>query len=116
MRKQLFDALLMGRNIFISVLTANKGTSTVYDHLYMCKRREKCDLPLQANYYSGCHSNTDDRQMSACFALRKIQLYTDRILQNKLCLLLALVTLHTATLLFFGLTPELVFFPFKITA
>lgn len=53
---------------------------------------------------------------SVCFELRKMQLYTDRILQNKLCLLLVLVTLHTAALLFFRLTPKLVFFQFKITA
>lgn len=107
----------MGKNIFISVLTQQTKSRQRFMTIYTSANGGKSVICLQRRtIYSGCHSNTDDRQMKCLYCTRKMQLYTDRILQNKLYLLLALVSLHKATPLLFSLTPELVSLTFRITA
>lgn len=77
--------------------TTNKGTSMVYDHLYLCKRREKHRFAFTGELYiQAVIAILMTDRWSVCIALGKMQLYTDRMLQNKLYLLLALVSLHKA--------------------
>jgi len=51
------------------------------------------------------HSNSDDRQMECLFCTQENAALHGPHLLNKLCLLLALVTPHTATLLFVQANP-----------